>query len=192
MPCWGADDHSNPTGVSGKDELRIDVQWPNDRATIEVPLDFLDAIPVIKCKLNGKASVLYVDTVCQATCLYQDRLNGFGIKITGQKDFPNYTAGGYVGRRSFSGEFELAFEGGLRMKVSGAPCLPGSGRDPNHDVDGILGVTVMKALNAVVDLEAGKIKFAVKKAPNKGGAANGSQPVRSQRNQTSPAAGSRR
>ena len=115
--------------------------------------------------MNGKLAILYVNTACQPICLYQDRLARFGIKAAGQKDYPRYTASGYVEKTSFSGGFLLTFKDGLEIEVSGAPCFPGGGREPSHDVDGILGVKVMKALNAVVDLRAGKLILAVDKTP---------------------------
>ncbi|MGA2866355.1 MAG: hypothetical protein ABSF95_17920 [Verrucomicrobiota bacterium] len=146
-------------------DSQVSVQWPQGKDFIEIPLEFLDDIPVVRCQLNGKLAILYVDTACQPICLYADRLARFGINAGAQVDYPRYTALGHVERTSFTGGFLLTFKDGLGMEVSGVPCLPGGGRDPNHDVDGILGVKVMKVLNAVVDFRAGKLVLALKKDP---------------------------
>jgi hypothetical protein len=146
-------------------DSRISVRWPQGRDVIEIPLEFLDDIPVVRCQLNGKLAILYVDTACQPICLYADRLARFGINAGAEVDYPRYTALGHVEKTRFTGGFLLTLKDGLGMEVSGAPCLPDGGRDPNHDVDGILGVKVMKALNAVVDLRALKLILAVEKDP---------------------------
>lgn len=146
-------------------DSRISVQWPQGRDVIEIPLQFLDDIPVVRCQLNGRLAILYVATASQPIFLYADRLARLGVNAGGQVDSPRYTALGHVEKTSLTGGFLLTFNDGLGIEVSGAPCLPGGGRDPNHDVDGILGVKVMKALNAVVDLRAGKLILALKKEP---------------------------
>jgi len=157
---------ASPTEVSAAlDDWRTSVQWPHDKDVIEIPLAFFDDIPVVRCRLNGKEATLYVDTACQAICLYSNSLARFGINAGGQVDSPRYTALEHVEKTSLTGGFLLTFNDGLGMEVSRGPCLPSDGRDPRHDVDGILGVRVMKALNAVVDLRAGKLVLALKKDP---------------------------
>jgi len=190
--CGGTVDDTRPAAPSAREDIQVTVQWPPNKNAIEIPFELLEDIPVIRCQLDGAAAVLYVDTACQPICLYEDRLARFGLKVTSEKDHPRYTAGGPVEKTRYCGAFTLTFPDRLSLKVSGAPCVLGEGRSPGHDVDGILGVKIMKALNAVLDFEAGKMTFTVKAASNKIGAANGSQPFRSEANRTSSAAGSRR
>lgn len=162
----GSEAKANRTKVSAaSDDWRISVQWPQGKDVIEIPLAFLDDIPVVRCRLNGKEAMLYVDTACQPICLYADRLARFGINAGGPVDYPRYTALGHVEKTSLTGGFLLTFNDGLGMAVSCGPCLPSDGRDPRQDVDGILGVRVMKVLNAVVDFRAGKLILALKKDP---------------------------
>jgi hypothetical protein len=181
---------SGAAAVAGK-ELQVEIQWPGSKPAIEVPLEMSNELPIVRCRLNGKEAVLYVDTGSHAISLYEDRLARFGLKVTSEEDWPQYTTGGLVTRTRFCNEFLLAFKDGLNLEASGAACLPAAGRSPGQEVDGLLGVKIMRALNGVIDLGASKITFAVKAAP-KSGAANGSQPTRSETNRTPPAAGSRR
>lgn len=165
--CGGPADGTRPTAPLAKEVIQVSVQWPEGKKAIEIPFEFVDDIPVIRCQLDGVVAVLYVDTASQLLCLYEDRLARFGLKVTSEKDHPRYTAGGYAENTRYCGEFTLTLRDGLRMKVSSAPCLPGRGRSPSHDVDGILGVKIMRMLNAVIDFEASKIIFEVKSASNK-------------------------
>jgi len=191
LACREPTDRTNASASSDSEDSRVTVQWPESREAIEIPLEFLDDIPVIRCQLNGKESVLYVDTACQPICLYEDRLAKFGLKVTAEKDFPRYTALGHVERTSFSSGFVLTFKGGLSMQVSAAPCLSGGGREPSHDVDGILGVKIVKALNGVLDLRAQKLILSVERKP-KTAQRTGASRIAEETNQTSSAAGSRR
>ncbi len=182
----GAPRTGRPAGVASK-ELRVEIQWPGIKSSIEVPLELLNELPVVRCRLNGKEAVLYVDTGSHAISLYEDRLAGFGLKVTSEEDWPQYTAGGHVTRTRFCNEFNLAFKD-LSLEISGAACLPAAGRSPGHEVDGLLGAKIMRALNGVIDLGASKITFAMKAAP-KGSAPNPSLPIPPQTNSRSPAAG---
>lgn len=160
--CQKAADRTNTSPTIAGEDLKVSVQWPEGKRTIQIPIEFLDDTPIVRCRLNGKEAVLLVDTGCQPICLYEDRLNRHGLKVTAEKDHPRYTASGRVASTRYCGRFLLTCSEGLSMDVSGAPCVPGEGRQPSHEVDGLLGVKIMKALNGVIDLEAGKITFAVK------------------------------
>ena len=181
---------SGPAAVAAK-ELRVEIRWPGSKRAIEVPLELVNELPVVRCRLNGKEAVLWVDTGSHAICLYEDRLASFGLKVTSEEDWPQYTAGGLQTRTRFCNEFLLAFKDGLNLEVSGAACLPTAGRSPGNDVDGLLGVKIMRALNGVIDLGASNMTFTVKAAP-KSGPANSSPPIGSETNRTSSPAGSRR
>jgi hypothetical protein len=148
--------------ASRQEELQYSVQWPSETRVVKLAFELVGDMPVIRCKLNGKPAALYLDTAAQPICLYEDRLQRFGLKVQSRKNDPRYTAGGRIDTTPYCGEFTLMIEGGFQIQVSGAPCLPGEGRSPGHDVDGIFGVKVMKALNAVIDLDLNTITFTVK------------------------------
>ncbi len=160
------------------EDQQITVQWPQGTNAIKVPFELLDDIPVVRCQLNGKPSFLYLDMARQPISLYQDRLARFGLQAGAGENDLHDTGGGHIERIGFCGGFILTFPDGLSMAVSRAPCMPGGGRVSHHEVDGVLGVKIMKALNGVIDLQAGTIIFTVKAAPNKSGPPNGSQPMR--------------
>ncbi len=178
---------TSSSGAAAGKELRVQIQWPGTKSSIEVPLELVNELPVVRCRLNGKEAVFYVDTGSHAISLYEDRLARFGLKVTSEENWPQYTASGHVTRTRFCNEFNLAFKD-LSLEISGAACLPAAGRSPGHEVDGLLGAKIMRALNGVIDLGASKITFAMKAAPN-ARAANGSQRIPAQTNSRSPAAG---
>jgi len=140
---------------------------PAGKKAIEIPFTLLDEIPVVECQLNERPAALYLDTASQPTCLYQDRLAGFGLALVSEEDVARFTAAGHVETTPCCGEVTLKSQDGLRMKSSRALCLPGRVTGPSHEVDGILGVKIMTALKAVIDSEAHKITFTVKAASGK-------------------------
>lgn len=193
--CGEQGDGTRPAAILDREDIQVAIQWPEGRKAVEIPFEFLNEMPVITCQLNGKSAVLYLDTAAGGVpfFLYEDRLAEFGLTVTSEKDHPSYTAGGRLKTTRYCGAFTLTLQDGLSIKVSGASCLPADGKAPaNRAVAGILGVLTMNTLNAVIDFEANTITFNVKPASNKSGAANGSQPNRSETNRASSAAGSRR
>jgi hypothetical protein len=186
-----APDNLASTTVRTEDQ-QIAVDWPQGKGAIEVPFELLDDIPVVRCQLNGKPSFLYLDTAHQPISLYQDRLARVGLKLAAEEDGPRSTFGGHPDRLPFCGRFVLDFQDGLSIAVSRAPCVPSGGRAFHHDVDGVLGVKIMKALNGVIDLQAGMITFSVKAIPGQRAATNLSQPLRPSTNRPPSGAGCRR
>ncbi len=165
--CVDMVDHSKNSTKQEKEIQSISIDWPENKDTIEIPIVYVGTIPAIHCQLNGTESVLYLDTASASNSLYQDRLNRLGLKVAGEMNITFYTANGSVNQCEHSEGFVIVLQDGLKMNVSRAPLMPGSGRNPENEVDGIFGVALLKHFNAVIDFKNQNLALTNNEMPNK-------------------------
>jgi hypothetical protein len=134
------------------DETNIDIEWPAGKKTLSAPIAYIAGLPTIRCNINGKPAKLILDTAAGEFSFYEDRLIRVGLTKTAEtSDHLSYTAAGPV-QRVFCDRFEMVLAGGVKLKVSRAQVLPAIARHKDNEVEGILGVEIMKALQAQIDL----------------------------------------
>ncbi len=147
---------NGPDSKSTEDSIHITVEWPNQHTQIEIPLHYYGDIPALHCHLNNEPAIIYLDTAANGICIYQDRLERFNLNILGEGKSKLFTAGGEIQAR-YSEKFTLKLDDSITLNASNAFVI--TGRNKKYNVDGVLGISVMKALKAKINLEKDTIIF---------------------------------
>jgi hypothetical protein len=158
--CLAANDTATAPPSSKKDEMQITIEWPKGRSRIELPLHYENHLPMVKCRINRRPAVLLLDTGTAINCVFRTRLEHFGIELLGEAETrTHHTAAGSVRMPLCGYEVQLAKD--LNVNVSRASVLPSY---EGVVADGILGIAVLKAMNANIDLSSDTIVLTLKSA----------------------------
>ena len=152
--------NTTPTDVysSGTEGTTIDVYWPGDVPSIEIPIEYEAELPFIRCQINGKQVAMLVDTGCNGITLFQDCLNRLSVDIVpGESSSTLNTAAGPI-EAVYCKPFRMTMSDGLYLNVSQAYVLPARSQRKSS-VEGILGAAVLRSLSGVLVLDLGNAKL---------------------------------
>ena len=115
---------------------------------IEIPIKIEHHMPVVECIINDKKARMILDTAASVVCIFEDKIDKFGIKVVGRRDTSGYTAEGFKKRRGRVGDkIKILFEDKIIIDIEYLSILP---KHP-HDVDGIISAPLLSILNGIID-----------------------------------------
>lgn len=116
--------------------------------TIEIPIDVVGSMTVISCNINGKSARMIIDTACGTICVFENKLNKYGLEVIGELH-GGYTAAGYQQNPALS-TFNIDLPEGIMIEAINGAMLP---EYPDNSLDGIIGNSILISLKAELNYE---------------------------------------
>jgi hypothetical protein len=117
-----------------------------------------DHIPHVECTINGKKAVVAIDTAASCVFLFRDRMEKFGVNVVGTSKNEFNTAAKSL-KLEIGDKFTLTFNDELSVRIEYPHILPG----PSSLADGIVGASLLDALDSVINFHSKTIILGAEK-----------------------------